>query len=311
MEIKMKNTKTKNLYPPERRIDVVLDTDTFNEIDDQFAISYMLALKERINPVATYAAPFYNFRVSSPAEGMNKSFDEIMKLLKLADREDLMPSVFKGSDRYLPDESTAVISPAAKDLAERAMNYSAENPLYVVAIGAVTNIASAIILRPEIAEKTVIVWLGGHARHLPDTKEFNMIQDIAASRVVMASDASFVQLPCNGVVSEFRISGPELCWLKNSNPLADYLAQNCLDEVARYAESSVWTRVIWDVTAIGWLVNDGERFMKQQTGETYLPDYNGIYEKNPISKKSAYVYCIERDGLMRDMIRKLIGNDDF
>lgn len=303
--------KSKNLYPPERRIDVVLDTDAFNEIDDQFAISYMLALKERINPVAIYAAPFYNFRVSSPCEGMEKSFDEIIKLLKLAERDDLIPCVFKGSDKYLPNENTAVISPAAKDLAERAMNYTAENPLYVVAIGAITNIASAVILNPEIAEKTVIVWLGGHARHLPDTKEFNMIQDIAAARVVMASDASFVQLPCNGVVSEFRISGPELRWLKNSNPLADYLAQNCLDEVSRYAESSVWTRVIWDVTAIGWLVNDGERFMKQQTGRTYLPDFNGIYEKNPINKESSYIYFIERDELMRDMIRKLVGDENF
>ncbi len=79
-----------------------------------------------------------------------------------------------------------------------------------MAIGAVTNIASALLLNPEIADNIVIVWLGGHARHWHDTKEFNMMQDIAAARVVMGSSAPFVQLPCFGVVSEFSVSAPEL-----------------------------------------------------------------------------------------------------
>ena len=32
----------KNLNRPEGKIDVVLDTDAYNEIDDQFAIAYAL-----------------------------------------------------------------------------------------------------------------------------------------------------------------------------------------------------------------------------------------------------------------------------
>ena len=76
------------------------------------------------------------------------------------------------------------ISDAAKDLAERANNYSPENPLYVVAIGAITNIASAILLNSKVVENTVVVWLGGHAYHYPETAEFNMRQDIAGARMV-------------------------------------------------------------------------------------------------------------------------------
>ena len=37
------------LSKPEGKIDVVLDTDTYNEIDDQFALAYMLYRKDRIN----------------------------------------------------------------------------------------------------------------------------------------------------------------------------------------------------------------------------------------------------------------------
>ena len=103
-------------------------------------------------------------------------------------------------------------------MAERAKNYSPENPLYVVAIGAITNIASALLLAPEIAENIVIVWLGGHGQHFEHTREFNMRGDYAAARVVMRSGAPFVQLPCSGVVSSFTISKPELeYWLKGKN----------------------------------------------------------------------------------------------
>ena len=34
--------RTKNLSVPSDKVDVVLDTDAYNEIDDQFAIAYML-----------------------------------------------------------------------------------------------------------------------------------------------------------------------------------------------------------------------------------------------------------------------------
>ena len=134
---------------------------------------------------------------------MEKSYNEIIKLLDILNSK---KEVYKGSRTYLKDEKTPVISPAAEDLAKRAEKYSPENPLYVVSIGAITNVASAIILNPEICKNIVVVWLGGHARHYHDTYEFNMYQDIAAARVVMGSNSPFIQLPCQGVVSEFSIS---------------------------------------------------------------------------------------------------------
>ena len=48
----------KNLEVPSGKIDVVLDTDTYNEIDDQFALAYLLKSTEKLNTVAIYAAPF-------------------------------------------------------------------------------------------------------------------------------------------------------------------------------------------------------------------------------------------------------------
>ncbi len=297
-----------NLQVPQGKIDVILDTDTYNEIDDQFALSYLLRSKEKLHPVAVYAAPFYNENSTGPADGMEKSYEEILKILDLAGEAALKPFVFRGSDRYLPDEKTPVESAAARDLCARAMQYSPEKPLYVVAIGAITNLASALLLRPEIKENLVIVWLGGHARHWMDTKEFNMHQDYAAARVVMGSGVPFVQLPCEGVVSAFTVSGAELeRFLRGKNPLADYLAKNTIAAAEKYAAGKPWTRVIWDVTAVAWLQNDGDRFMRTRLVPVSLPAYDGHYTEMPDAPLMTYVYGIRRDALMHDLFQKLLS----
>ena len=56
----------KKLTLPEGIIDMVLDTDTYNEIDDQFAISYALRAKEKLDVKALYAAPFFTVRIFVP-----------------------------------------------------------------------------------------------------------------------------------------------------------------------------------------------------------------------------------------------------
>lgn len=295
-------TLIKNLQQPKGKVDVVLDTDTYNEIDDQFAVAYMLSYGEKLNVKALYAAPFYNSHSDSPADGMERSYQEILHLLGLMKRDDLKEVVYRGSTEYLPDETTPVVSSAAEHLCELAMNYTAENPLYVVAIGAITNVASAILMKPEIVDRIVLVWLGGHALNWPHTKEFNMYQDVAGARVVFGCGAPLVQLPCMGVVSAFTISEAELnYWLKGKNALCDYLVQHTIDEVT-YAVGKPWTRVIWDVTAVAWLTGD---FTKSILIPSPIPEYDHHYGSDPTRHMINYVYHVERDALVRDLFERL------
>lgn len=97
----------RRLTKPKGKIDVVLDTDTYNELDDQFALSYMMKNSDKLNVKALYAAPFLNDKSVSPKDGMEKSYDEILKLLTLLKREDLKAVTFKGSETYLTDEDCA------------------------------------------------------------------------------------------------------------------------------------------------------------------------------------------------------------
>ncbi len=288
--------RLKNLECPREKADVVLDTDAYNEIDDQFAISYALKAQEKLDVKALYAAPFFNERSSGPADGMERSYGEILKLLRLSR---FVKPVFRGSDRYLPDETTAVQSDAAADLCRRAMGYTPEKPLYVVAIGAITNVASAILTDPDIAERIVVVWLGGHARHWPDTAEFNMQQDVAAARVIFGCGCPLVQLPCIGVVSAFYVTKPELeYWLAGKNPLCDYLVNYTVSETETHHPGQVWSRVIWDVTAVGWLLNEDHRLMVSELVRTPIPEYDHHYGYDPRRPLMRYVTHICRDRLM-------------
>lgn len=291
--------RLKNLEIPTGPVDMVLDTDAYNEIDDQFAISYALHATEKLNVLALYAAPFFNNRSSSPVDGMERSYQEILKLLRLSKLE---CPVYRGSNRYLPDEQTPVASDAAKHLTELAMRYSPEKPLYVVAIGAITNVASALLMKPEIADNIVVVWLGGNALEWHDNIEFNIRQDVASARVVFASGAPLVMLPCLGVVSAFTSTEPELTyWLKGKNDLCDYLVQHTVEAANEYAKGRVWSRVIWDVTTVGWLLNDGRRFMLDKLIPTPIPEYDHHYAQDPRRPLCRYVYHINRDALMGDL----------
>lgn len=296
-----------NLQPPDHIVDIVLDTDAYNEIDDQFAISYMLRSPERLNVKRICAAPFFNKKSASPEDGMYRSYDEILKLLKMADREDLIPHVHQGSAHYLPDEKTPVPSRAADYLVQLSKNYTPENPLYIVAIGAITNVASALLLDPEMKERVVIVWLGGHAHHFRNNKEFNLMQDVASARVIFGCGVPLVQLPCCGVVDRFATNRYELeHWLKGKNPLADYLVQNTIDEAESYVAGKPWTRVIWDVTAVAWLLNDNQRFMTDELRHSPIPEYDHRYAFDNTRHFIKYVTAINRDALFDDLFSKLV-----
>ena len=293
--------RIKMLQIPTGPVDMVLDTDAYNEIDDQFAIAYALHACDKLHVKAIYAAPFFNERSTGPADGMERSYQEIMKLLRLAERN--VP-VLHGSKEYLPDEQTCVESDAARDLVKRAMDYTADCPLYVVAIGAITNIASALLMQPEIADRMVVVYLGGNALHWPNNEEFNIRQDVAAARVVFGSGVPLVMLPCMGVVNAFTTTGPELeHWLKGKNRLCDYLVEHTVEAANEYAKGRVWSRPIWDVTTIGWLMNDQGQLMQDQLIPTPIPEYDHHWAQDGRRPLCRYVYWINRDALFAQLFQ--------
>jgi hypothetical protein len=245
------NFRLERLSLPPGQLRTVVDTDTFNEVDDQFAVAHALLSPQRLTVEALYAAPYFNQRSTSPKDGMEKSYQELHTLLgRLGKPSDGL--VYAGSTDYLQDPNTPQESEVAKDLVKRAM--SSKEPLYVMAIGAITNIASAILLEPQIIERIVVVWLGGHALHWPHTREFNLMQDIHASQLILNCGIPLVLIPCWGVASHLILSISELeTFAKGA--MGEYLVKTIASARHEHAQHAAWSRIIWDISASSYLIN--------------------------------------------------------
>ena len=150
----------------------------------------------------------------------------------------------------------------------------------------------------------LIVWLGGNALHWPENKEFNLYQDVAAARIIFECGAALVQLPCSGVVSEVTTTGPELdAYLKGKNQLCDYLVSTTKTEGRRCSNELAWSRVIWDITTVAWLLD--ERFMEDYLMPSPIPEYDGHYSVDPKRHLMRYVYHVNRDKVFSDLFTKL------
>ncbi len=312
------STRLEKLQPPDGKIRMVIDTDTYNEIDDQFAVVYALLSPEKLSVEGIYAAPFFNHRSTSPGNGMELSYDEILRLLV---RLDIDPQglAYRGSAGFLTDYDHPYSSDAVRDLIERAMQ--SKEPLYVVAIGALTNIASAILIEPKIIEKIVLVWLGGTAMHWPNANEFNLMGDVLASRLVLDCGVPLVLIPCAGVTTHLRTTVSEIeLYVQGRGAIGDYLAET----FKAYNDNHFgWSKEIWDVVAIAYLINSD-----------WIPSYNIsspiIAQRPPVNKPGPNpypwekqqlswsfdhsrhlircAYYVDRDPIFRDLFTKLERN---
>lgn len=294
------------LNPPSGKIRMVLDTDTYNEIDDQFALAYACLSDDKISLEAVYAAPFHNKRSDSPSDGMKKSYDEIHRLLTFLGKES-DGLAFRGSENYLQDINKPHRSDAALDLVNKALASSPDDPLYVVPIGCITNIASAILIEPKIIENIVVVWLGGNGLDWPHQREFNLMQDVLAAQVVFNSGVPLVVMPCRPVVSHLHTTLPELRhYLEGKNELSDYL----YNIVAEYSGGQeAWSKVIWDVVPIAWLINS--KWVHTQLVHSPLLTDQVTFSTDRSRHFIRMANDLNRDAIFRDLFSKLAGKTKF
>lgn len=301
---------TARLRRPTGKVDVILDTDTYNEVDDQFALAYLLRSSDSVNLRAITAAPFYRdpvngvSRSDNPADGMEKSYQEILHILRLANREDLCSNVYRGSNKYLEDYLTPIKSDAAKTIVKMSKSYDKKHPLYIVAIGAITNVASALLMDPTLANRCVVVWLAGHAHHWNDCSDFNMSQDMLASRILFGCGVPLVQFPMLGVVSEFRFSKPELeYWFRGKNQLCNYLIDNTYAYCNHKFNYEGWSKPLWDLAAVCWVVQGD--FLESACVPAPVPTNDFGYSFDITRHPMQYVYYIKKDSLIMDVAEKL------
>jgi purine nucleosidase len=290
---------------PRKGASVVIDTDTFNEIDDQYAIAYALASGTEMKVEAIYAAPYSHEDICpSPAMGMENSYQEILKVLELAGNKNARLA-HRGSREYMGRPRTPVASPAAEDLVSRAMRVAEGEKLFVLAIGAITNVASAIVMEPRIISRIVVVWLAGQSvSSWPTAKDYNLMQDLHSSQVMFESGVPLVLFPACGVTQLLTISAPEIkAYLKGRNTICDYLADITLRYRSPETPEEGWSHIMWDIAAPAWIINDGWFSYRMTESPCLTSDFTWSRSERP--HPMIEVYSLTRDAIYRDLLKKL------
>ncbi|HWE60420.1 MAG TPA: nucleoside hydrolase [Chloroflexota bacterium] len=296
------STRLTLLEPPVGKVAMVLDTDTYNEIDDQFALIYALLSPDRIEVEAVYAAPFHNDRSTGPADGMEKSYDEILRLLSLIGRPHA-GFVHRGARAWLPGPDQPIRSAAVADLIERA-RADRSGPLYVVAIAAPTNVASALLLAPEIRSRMVVIWLGGNATYWPTASEFNLRQDMHASRILFDSGVPLVHVPCLPVTDHLSTTEAEIDrFVRGSGALGDFLAA---EYSAYYEDHFGRSKAIWDVGPVAWLVNPA--WAESALVPSPILTTERTWSHDPRRHLIREVRYLDRDPIFADLFAKLAAS---
>lgn len=289
------------LEPPQGMCDVIIDTDTYNEIDDQFAIVHAL-LSDNLNIQAIQAAPFHAAvrKTTSFEHGMELSYREIERVLEKCPVAYDGP-VLKGSRRSITDSNgSAVHSEAANTIISLALTERTE-PLYVLALGALTNVASAILIEPRIRERITVVALGGWPYHVSGFHDFNFIQDIKAAQLVFNSGVALVQVTGFGVSELLRTTRWELMeQVKGHGDIGDYLFQIYEEFVQEHPGRS---KPIWDLAPVAWLLNP-DWLKTHIAASPILNDHLG-YTLDPIRHPIRIVDWLDRDAIFTDFFAKL------
>jgi len=288
---------------PKKLSRVLVDTDTANEIDDQFALAWALLSPESMTVEAVTTEPFSfahhqqglidaeraieagkefpehlvggfqgwinrlhrqgkraaELNFVSPAEGMELSYQEILNVYSKLGMES-SGKVFRGAPEYMTAPDVLVNSESVDVIIDLAK--SGSEPLYIAAMGCVTNIASALLRAPEIRENIVVIWTSAYPSGAPhcNRPSLNLVQDIHASRLMFDSGVPLVYLPGYHVGAQLKISLPEMeQFVAGRGAIGDYLhhlyANNPLHAMFALEDTARRTWVIWDIIDIAWLIN--------------------------------------------------------
>ena len=280
------------------KINVILDTDIYNECDDEFALVYMLKSQDLFNVQAITIAPYsHKTRNVSVKDGQELSYNEALKLCKWLNF-DIRNKVFKGATDYMQN-GYYEDNEAVNKIIEIALK---NQKTYIMAIGAITNIALAIKKEPRIIDKIEVVWLGGNELGYKDNLEYNFRQDTEAIKTVFESKVNITVLPCRNVVSELKIDINELREnLANRSRSCDYLIDRFYNDSYHGIQEA---RVIWDIAVIAYMINKNWFEIKKISCPNIREDTS--YEVTDNRHSITFVTKLNRDKIYEDLFRKLV-----
>lgn len=165
---------------------VLFDTDANNEVDDQHALAYLLFNGGAFQVEGVTVNATYN------GGAIDSHYREAETVIRLCGVEGRFPLV-KGANKDFTTIRNAIHqssfdgSEAVNLIIDRAHRVPTQ-PLVLIAVGKLTNVALALMKDSTIAAKIRVVWLGSN---YPEPGEYNQDNDTAALNYLLSSSVPF------------------------------------------------------------------------------------------------------------------------
>jgi len=285
---------------------VILDTDMCNEIDDQFALTYLIKSLDVFDLEAITIAPFSKSGYANTMtieDGTEKSYEVTLSILDMLNKSEYKDIVYKGATKYFKD------SKESNEAVEKIVEIANKNDkTTILAIGAITNVALAIEKSPEIINKIKVVWLGGNTFLTKDNSEFNFRQDIPAVQKVFDSKVELVVIPCRNVASNLSTTIYELQhYLNKDTELNKYLCDifiKCKKSFMKEPKDEIGSsKTLWDLSAIAYEIN-ADWFKSELISCPIVLD-NGLYKETVDRHNVIFVNDLYRNKIYQDFFIKM------
>ncbi len=275
--------------PVGQPIEVVIDADAKNEIDDQWAIALAILRLDRFEIEGFVGSQFlHDGKYPTRPETIPASVAEIELLMKLAGAEGRWP-IHAGS---LPMTSMTAYtdSPGVDFIIERARAHTAENPLWLIVLGAPTNAAAAWLKAPDIADKMIVFW---HGRSEWPTKcqNFNAKGDPFATRVLFESKLPMVLFDTGGHLTVPMAESEQKA--KPHGALGEYLHE---------ARNPLWTsdeKGMFDLGDIAAMIDPSIGTWQVVECPTVTSDL--LYDFNKLNGKILRCSTVDRDATFKQL----------
>ena len=132
------------------------------------------------------------------------------------------------------------------------------------------------------------------------------------------------QCPYANALAEYRSKGFHFCvmtdhevyWNSEEQDKEDFLVLAGVERaflpnddypflLNRALQKHCHMNLIWDVTAVAWLLNDDHRFLSDCLVHSPIPEYDHHYASDCSRHLIDYVYHVNRDALFTDLFEKL------
>lgn len=279
---------------------VILSTDVGNEIDDQWAITYML-----LSPTFDVQGIISAHGPSLPDPSAHATYKILVDVVERRLGMLTHPPLFEGSSEPLADRQTPRKNSGVEFIIETSKRFSPENRLVVLTIGAATDVASAILQDPSFASRISVVAMGFTG--LKGGDEFNVQNDPKAWQVILNSDVPLTIGAADVCRRDLAMSfdhakslvgqrGPVGAWLWD-----DY--QNWYFRNVKPWRKNDFSKpwIIWDTIVMAY---EQGLTTQQQIARPHLAD-NLAFEKTDTKQTITWITGVDSDRMWADFASKL------